>query len=489
MHPARYILLASAIVLTSTAPWKPIHAAGQRTHVEIGRRALDKYFGQVEEMLPGLKDVFLAPEALSAYYAGCMFPDWAFPNINNAASEDAHWKRYQEPYFQYLTEKCPLPWDDEEKRRIAFFMGIVCHGMADLPWHFGKEGHASLLERSWANDRASHFDTEYSYDLFLYQDGTSPKELMPKLWWPIPDIKAVYRKMGTILPDGQLENMFVRTNVMINSGTFAASMTADGLRKKYPWVNKTVEGYYFGGMENGGALTASWLKYYYARMIGGRYYQNLPTAEAEDKDERIYAGTTDATIIEKLPKNNAGNEPYLDLSGDRPGDSRSSLVRFDVSDWPKGKPIRRATLWLYFVGWQGTPPTAEKRIDLYPLRNTWQEGIGTTSDVTGTDGQPHDDGSVTWSNQATQALASPSSSRTVSADEEANHWLSWDVTSLVQEWQNDSARNHGVILSSPSAGPGIVRVYSSEAFRTQPEVEDKGGGFRIVYRPTLILLP
>ncbi len=479
------INLAVTLLLVASS----IFADGQRTHVEVGRRAIDRYCQQVDEMLPGFSDLFQTTELKAAYYAGCMFPDWAFPNINNPASEDAHWKRYQEPYFAMLEENCLFPWDEEEKRRLAFFMGIICHGMADLPWHFSKEGQASLLERSFANDRATHFDTEYSYDLFLYQDGTPPQQLIPKLWWPITDIKDAYRRMGTVIPDGQLENMFTRTNVMINAGPLAASMTADGLKKKYPWVMKNVDGYYFGGVQNGGALTASWLKYYYARIRGGRYYQNIPTALAEDKDERIYAGTTDASLLESLPKNNTGNEPFLDLAGDQEKDRRASLVRFDIADWPAAKPIERATLWLYFVGWQGTPPTKDKEIILSAVDRPWEEGVGATSDVNGTEGQPHPDQSVSWSRFMPTASKRPVVRRTIPRDQKPDQWLSWDVTDLVRSWIAQPASNHGMILTSESPGPGIARFYSSEAFRTQEQAEDKGGGFRIVYRPVLILWP
>jgi hypothetical protein len=465
-----------------------LRADGQRTHVEVGRRALDKYTSQVDEMLPGFTDLFATTDLKTAYYAGCMFPDWAFPNVNNPASEDAHWKRYQEPYFQRLVQDCPYPWNDEQKKRIAFFMGIVCHGMADLPWHFSKEGHASVLERSFANDRATHFDTEYSYDLFLYQSGTPPRELIPKLWWPIEDIKDAYRRMGTILPNGQLENMFVRTNVMINGGPLAASMAAEGLKKKYPWVKENVNGYYFGGVEHSGALTASWLKYYYARMRGGRYYQNIPTAVTEDNDERVYAGTTDTTLLESLPQNNTGSEPYLDLAGDNSKDQRQSLLRFDLTDWNNEKPIGKATLWLYFVGWHGDPPTKAKDIICRRVSAPWSEGVGITSDVNGTEGQPHNDSSATWS-QFQQKLGPEIASTTIKADLPPGRWLSWDVTSAVRDWIASPSSNHGLQLSGDSSSTGIVRVYSSEAFRTQVQTEDKGGGFRIIFRPVLVISP
>jgi hypothetical protein len=276
---------------------------------------------------------------------------------------------------------------------------------------------------------------------------------------------------------------------MINAGPVAASMTADGLKKKYPWVKQNVDGYYFGGVQNGGALTASWLKYYFARLRGGRYYQNVPTALAEDRDERIYAGTTDVTLLEAHPKNNTGGEPFLDLAGDGPKDQRVGLLRFDVSDWDRAKPIGRATLWLYFAGWAGSAPSVEKKIEVARAPKAWEEGLGATSDVTGWEGQPHDDGSAHWSSHAAPAGGPPIAQVALSPNTPPGSWVSWEVTSAVRDWVRDPASNLGLRLSSPSDGPGIARFYSSEAFRTEQQVEDKGGGFRIVYRPVLILWP
>lgn len=467
-----------------------VWGAGQRTHVEMGRRALDRYCADVDRMLPGFTDLLADLEARSAYYAGCMFPDWAYGNINNQAAEDAHWKRYQEPYFAYLVEKCPPPWDDDEKKRIAFFFGIVCHGMADLPWHFDKEGHSSLLSQSWAHDRAGHTETEFSYDLMLYQDGTPPGDLIPKLWWPLEDIREVYRRFGTILPAGQLEKSFVRTNTMLAGGPFAASMAVKGLKEKYPWVKDKTDGYYFGGVDHGGALTAVWLKYYYARLIGSRYYQEVPTAVAENNDERIYAGVTDTTLIQSLPDHNTGGEPFLELTGNGPKDDRRVLLRFDVSDWPADKPIQSATLWLYQVDSDGDPPVQPKTVGVYPASSPWTEGVGVTDDINGWKGQPHRDGSATWNSTAgpEDSNAEPIARTTVDAEIAEGRWLSWDVTPLAQKWVKDASTNHGMLLREMDGGaPGVVRVYSSEAFRTQ--ADGLGGGNRIAFRPVLILTP
>jgi hypothetical protein len=460
--------------------------AGQRTHVEMGRRALDDYGVAVEQMLPGFREVFASDQAKSAYYAGCMFPDWGFGKINDQAAEDAHWKRFQDPYFTYLTEKCPYPWDEEDRVRVAFFFGIVCHGMTDLPWHFSKEGHPSLLERTWGNDRAGHTQTEFAYDLFLYRDGTPPGQLISKVNWPMEDIKEVYRRFGTILPAGQLETSLQRTHAMFNGGPLAAGLSAGSLQRSYPWVHQHVEDYYFGGVAHGGALTATWLRYYYARFRGIRYYQSLPTAVAEDKDDRVYAGTVDATLLANHPSNNSGGEPILEVGG-REERRRSALVRFDISDWPADRPIARADLWLFVTN---ADEAQGSRVELRAFNQPWEEGIGATDDVAGVEGQSHNDGSATWG--ALQKVihdrcqSQPIDQATVAGG--ANGcWIKWDVTKPATTWIRQPSENHGVLLTGDPSKESVVRIVSSEAFRT--ERGEFGGGTRIAERPILILWP
>ncbi len=135
------------------------------------------------------------------------------------------------------------------------------------------------------------------------------------------------------------------------------------------------------------------------------------------------------------------------------------------------------------------PPTSDKEIVLAGVDRSWEEGVGATSDVNGTEGQPHPDQSASWSTFRPTASKSPTASRKISRDQKPDQWLSWDVTELVRQWIAKPDSNHGMILTSASPGPGIARFYSSEAFRTQEQAEDKGGGFRIVFRPVLILWP
>jgi len=465
-----------------------LFAAGQRTHVEMGKRALDAHCADVETMLPGFREVFADEEAISAYYAGCMFPDWGFAGINGQAAEDAHWRKFQEAYFNYLIEKCPRPWDADERRRVAFFLGIVCHGMTDLPWHFSKEGHPSLLAMSWGADRAGHSETEASYDIFLYRDGIPPKSLIPRLKWPMEDIREVYRRFGTIVPQEQLDRSLQRTHAMFNGGPLAASVSASSLESKFPWVKQHTEGYYFGGVEHGGALTASWLKYYYASFLGVHFLQSLPTAVTENDDHRVYQGCTDASLLSAEPNNNTGGEPYLDLCGDGTADKRSSVIRFELPEETTKSGVAKGELWLFHTGWMGEAPKGPKTLVLRAAPSDWREGVGMTNDINGWKGQPHSDGSVTWKSiSSSRDPSKPIDRVTVDPAQGVGRWLKWDVTPLVQEWAKDKSANKGVTIAEESEGPGIVRVYSSEAFRTS--ADGMGGGNRIAYRPILILWP
>jgi hypothetical protein len=481
--------LASVCLMGLLLSATTLFGAGQRTHLEMGKRALDAHCADVETMLPGFREVFADEEAIASYYAGCMFPDWGFGGINDQAAEDAHWRKFQETYYKYLVEKCPRPWDADERRRVAFFLGIVCHGMTDLPWHFSKEGHQSLLAMSWGADRAGHTETEATYDIFLYRDGTPPKNLIPRLKWPMEDIQEVYRRFGAVVPQEQLDRSLQRTHAMFNGGPLAASVSASSLESKFPWVKKQTEGYYFGGVEHGGALTASWLKFYYAAFMGVHFLQSLPTAVTENDDHRVYQGCIDASLLSAHPVNNTGGEPYLDLCGNGKEDKRAALLHFQLPDASTASPIAKGELWLYHVDWIGEAPTGPKTLAVRAATSDWNEGVGMTNDITGWKGQPHTDGSINWKSFSSSSSqpSKPIDRVKVDPSKGVGRWLKWDITPLVQQWSKEKSANKGVLITEEGEGTGIVRVYSSEAFRTS--ADGMGGGNRIAYRPILILWP
>ncbi len=51
------------------------------------------------------------------------------------ASEDAHWPKFWKATVEYIHETYPQPWNAKAKGLIAFFFGLISHGVADVTWH------------------------------------------------------------------------------------------------------------------------------------------------------------------------------------------------------------------------------------------------------------------------------------------------------------------------------------------------------------------
>ena len=71
-----------------------------------------------------------------ALFAGATFPDYLYLCGNDHENgELAHWPPFYDAYIQLIQKKYPIPWTEEQEKRIAFFLGVVSHGIADINWH------------------------------------------------------------------------------------------------------------------------------------------------------------------------------------------------------------------------------------------------------------------------------------------------------------------------------------------------------------------
>ena len=113
-----------------------------------------------------------------------------------------------------------------------------------------------------------------------------------------------------------------------------------------------------------------------------------------------------------------------------------------------------------------------------------------TNDVTGWKGQPHADGGrATW-NQFGEILGQGSGAIdqvTIDPIGRDRSMVEMGYHFTCQGMGQGRFENQGVLLTEMNEGPGVVRVFSSEAFRTAND--GMGGGYRIAYRPILILWP
>ncbi|NOZ06589.1 MAG: DNRLRE domain-containing protein [Chloroflexi bacterium] len=131
----------------------------------------------------------------------------------------------------------------------------------------------------------------------------------------------------------------------------------------------------------------------------------------------------DTYIVEKDSTTNYGVATTLDVGYTLATGSMRTLVSFDISPLPPNISITNATLALYVSGTSGTMP---RNISARQVTSAWDEYTVTWNTQPGTSG--------------TSTTASVSGTGTVT----------WDVTSMVRDWYDGTAANHGIMLSGPS---------------------------------------
>ena len=208
--------------------------AGPRLHVEIGARAWEQHLSLAPDAPAQLRSLLRRPDALDAFYGGCVFPDWGYEGIHDDAAEDSHWPPFWKDLFTLLQERRPPPWDDEGAREIAFALGVVVHGVSDELWHFSKDGHICFLDMVARRDGLDHHTCEVSCEVFAHLECRHRK--MPDLGlWPASLVKQVYARREIAIDDEQLLRGRVKIERQWRKGAHWGWLAYPYYRLKYPW--------------------------------------------------------------------------------------------------------------------------------------------------------------------------------------------------------------------------------------------------------------
>ena len=154
----------------------------------------------------------------------------------------------------------------------------------------------------------------------------------------------------------------------------------------------------------------------------------------------------DAHIESASPAMNYGATAQFKVSGN----GQYPLLRFDLASIPANTLVQSAQLSLYKTGGGSGPAGAT--LTAYPLTRAWTEGtLNGGSPPNGVTWNTAD-GAILWT---TPGGDYDSTRGAVTLSTGSNSvWLSWDLTSLVQNWVDGASINNGVVLI-PSAGvPG-----------------------------------
>lgn len=416
-------------------------AAGPMTHSEMGRRAWEGHLSREEDMLPGISRLWDGVDLKQAFYSGCVFPDTMQGGVNDDAAEYAHWYAYQRDYLELLIEKAPPPWDREMLRRVVFFLGVVCHGAADVPWHFDQGPDKSIMTLAQEYDGIHHFldhvGEVYSQVLFDL-DGV---EVRGHFYCPASDAFAVFQRGGVKVTLDDIRRGGARQEGEWRRAALLSPIAYPVFQWRWPWSRAHFEDYYYGGMVHGSALTAVCLRYCYARLNGWHLYQNVHVKNILYSNEGPHAPFRDKTIVIEagVEKEECGATLTVGKLG---GSERQADLRIDVGDIADAGAVHTAELWLHPAG---------------PISGDALSFVATSVDQAD---------SVIFPGHLHQ-----------------NGWVVFEVTPLVRSWVEQPEQNRGVrVKAVDEAEP--VEFHSSDAMRARP---DGYGGNVMAYRPVLVV--
>lgn len=458
-------------------------AIGVRTHAEIGRIAAEEYLAQPGPV-PGIAPLFENEDNVRALYSGCAFPDWGYGGINQDAAEFSHWHRFMEAYLSVLQRRFPPPWDAEAQRQICFFLGVLCHNIADIPWHFDEDEHKSFLSAGYEADDASHGAVEFGCDYFLYAEKALEPSVSLEAWFPIDLLKEVFVEAGRPVDRVQLFQGTFRARVMFFGGPLVAAFQRNARKAAMPWVYDHYRDYYYGGMEHGAAVTAVMARYMAARLNGDYFYQNTPTYSSYVRQSGDYVPRLqieDASVGMGENVAPGGTGPFLEIGGGE-GSCRYGLLRVDLRDIPPGTALERATLCLHLAG--DPVPVFPVNLEACAVLKPWdavteswrREGAG---DNTKQNAPAFDAASV----------SPPVATVPLTPEAEGDGWIKLDITETAARWVADPETNNGVLVRIAGAEGAVpkVRFHSSEAF--QREGAPGLGGREIAWRPAFLIVP
>jgi hypothetical protein len=481
MKRSALVGLAAAMLLGAS----PSHAIGTRSHGEVGRMCVENYLQDADPMLPGLGSMFKDAEIRRILYGGCAFSDWGFGGVNQQAGEASHWRPFENAWAGVLKERhYTIAPSETARKELAFFMGAVCHNIADLPWHFSHGKDLSFIHKAGEMDHATHIDCDLGLDLVRHAGKTLGLAQTPLDWVPFDTIMAAMRSAKINATEEQVRKGVKRERGVLQGMSLAGMLAAGQYEPKLKWGMAHVMNYYYGGLEHGAAASAMWCRYWYADIMGGYCLQQMPRYfdnVAKDSGYVPYLGTTDTTLLERLPANNAGQEPILEAGGPA-GNRRAILIRFDLAEVPKDAKVGKATLWLASAGpvkGVGGPVA----LAVCPAPSAWKEGAGASDPCNGVKGRAAVVGEATWATFPVTCGEPIARASLEKADE--HQWVSFDVTALVSTWIMDPGLNNGFMIRGTS--DAAAKFFSAQAFQATPD--GYCGGTRVAYRPMLIILP
>jgi hypothetical protein len=319
---------------------------------------------------------------------------------------------------------------------------MICHGAADVPWHFDEGADKSIMTAAFDHDGAKDLMDQIGemYSQVLYDlDGVR----MPgRFYWACNDALAAFQRAHVNVTPDEIRRGCIRQETEWNQIALLAPLAYPVFQWKWPWSRAHIDDYYYGGLEHDAALVAICLRYCYARLHAWHFYENVLARNILFSKEGLFAPFQEATIRIENGRETEEHGPLLYVGKSGSNESQA-FVRVDVSDIAISTVINTAELWLHIA--DNKSAAGDQLVTISPVGN--------------------DD-------------FAPIPNR-------AGHggWIAFDLASFVRTLVAEPERNLGMRLKAVRDLEPIA-FYSSEAMKAQV---DGYGGTIMAYRPMLIV--
>lgn len=185
-----------------------------------------------------------------------------------------------------------------------------------------------------------------------------------------------------------------------------------------------------------------------------------------------YGGTADTSIFEEFPSNASGGFDYLFVGVTKDGNTRRTLLKFDLTNWvPPTATVTSVTLQLFAES--GRPGALAGM--LHRVTRPWNEGSKTLADGDnigqGSAGNPGDAtwssaalGSVTWTTPGGDFAGAASAGGTLPEAPAYVNITGPGLAQDVQAWAATPGSNNGwLLMAGEDSTWNAKRYYSSEA--------------------------
>lgn len=248
-------------------------ANGQTSHQHITVDA-------VPMLPPGeLADLLARDDVRDAFLNGAMFPDGGYA-VGDDYGEMAHWEPLQDLYLQWILQNHPAPFDDAGAKHVAFYLGMLSHGMADQLYD------ATYMERSRAWDPAESW-AQYSMDeaTDVAYAAIRGEGVVPERWWP-RELLPLFEARGHVVDEDTVDQGQQLLGLAIRYVGASAQYeeTVANYTAQFPWAcTHQVDADVVGNPPHEAEVVAAYWQVAWDRLNGGDGWSE-PVIAAEPAD-------------------------------------------------------------------------------------------------------------------------------------------------------------------------------------------------------------